>query len=203
MSRPARRKVFDKAYYDKFYRDADTRVVDDDAMRRLVAFVAAYLRHLGVDVATVLDLGCGLGTWKTLLSGELPTARYTGVEISEYLCAEYGWRHGSVVDFHSRKKFDLVICQGVLQYLDDRSADAAIVNLDKLCVGAMFLEVLTAEDWKRNCDRSVTDGSCYLRPAAWYAERLHARFTNCGGGVYLSRHFEHYVYALDRLDAGR
>jgi hypothetical protein len=63
--------------------------------------------------------------------------------------------------------------------------------------------VLTVEDWERNCDRSVTDGRCYLRPAAWYAERLHSRFTNCGGGLYLSRHYEHYVYALDRICAWR
>lgn len=199
MATSKRRKVFDKAYYDRFYRDPDTQVSSDDGNKRLGDFVCGYLRHLGVDVTEVLDLGCGLGAWKEIVAEHFPDAAYTGVEISEYLCRQYGWRQGSVVDFRSRKRFDLVICQGVMQYLDDREARQAISNLDSLSRGAMFLEVLTREDWDANCDQDATDSHCYLREARWYATRLYKHFTNCGGGVYLSQRFEHHVYALDRL----
>ena len=194
------RTEFDKAYYDRFYAAPDTAVTTDEFMARLGDHVCAYLRHLDVEVEHVLDLGCGTGVWQAIIARHFPDATYTGVEISDYMCRKHGWKKGSAVDFRSRRRFDLVICQGVLQYLSDRDARAAITNLDALCRGALFLEVLTREDWDENCDQDVTDDHCYMRDVEWYASRLAKHFTNCGGGVHLNRRFEHYVYALDRLD---
>jgi len=199
LSASRRRKTFDEAYYERFYRNQETRVTDAETMERLGGFVCAYLRHLEVDVRTVVDLGCGLGPWKRIIARHFPGAAYTGVEVSEYLCKQYGWKQGSVVDYRARGRVDVVICQGVLQYLSESDARAAIRNLASLCDGALFLEVLTQEDWDHNCDREATDGDCYLRPAAWYAARLRQHFLNCGGGVYLTKKHEHFVYALDRL----
>ena len=196
---PTERRIFDQAYYDRFYRREKTRVQSDDEFRRLFDFVVAYLAHLEIDVSRVLDLGCGLGTWKTLLEAAICGVDYTGVEVSEYLAMEYGWELGSVVDYQAAEPFDLVICQGVLQYLDDDEADRAIVNLSRLTSAALFLEVLTREDWDYNCDQSATDGDCYKRPARWYRDRLLDSFTNCGGGLYLARDYEHYSYELDCL----
>jgi 2-polyprenyl-3-methyl-5-hydroxy-6-metoxy-1,4-benzoquinol methylase len=194
-----RRRVFDKAYYDRFYGDAERRVTDEETIGRLGTFVCSYLDHLDVEVSRVLDVGCGIGLWRDVITEHYPEARYTGIEVSEYLCRTRGWKQASVVDYKSRSTFDLVICQGVLQYLNENEARSAIANLAKLTKGAMFLEVLTSEDWENNCDRSVTDNQCFLREAAWYSSRLSRHFTNCGGGVYLSKHFEHFVYALDRI----
>lgn len=197
-----RRRVFDKDYYDRFYRDPATSVATEGSVRSLGRFVSAYVDHLGIEVVQVLDLGCGLGPWRDVIGKHYPKATYTGVEISEYLCRKYGWQRGSVAEYRSRRRFDLVICQGVLQYLNDREARAAITNLDRLCRGALFLEVLTREDWEQNCDQDVTDGECHLRDAAWYATRLSKHFTNCGGGVHLSNRVDHYVYALDAIRDG-
>lgn len=197
-----RRKVFDKDYYHRFYRDPETSVATEAGTRRLGRFVSAYLDHLCVDVEHVLDLGCGLGAWRDVIAKHYPDASYTGVEISDYLCRTHGWKKGSAADFRSRRRYDLVICQGVLQYLDDREARAAIENLDRLCGGVLFLEVLTREDWEHNCDQDVTDSECYLREATWYATRLGKYFTNCGGGVRLSRRVESYIYELDKCRAG-
>jgi hypothetical protein len=74
----------------------------------------------------------------------------------------------------------------VLQYLDDRSAARAITNLGRWCKGALYLEALTALDWKKNCDRTRTDGDVHLRTGDWYRRRLARSFVACGGGLFCS-----------------
>ena len=191
---------FDRDYYRRFYHDPATRVVDADDVEKLCRFVVAYLEFLDVPIQRVLDLGCGIGLWRDALEDACPNARYTGVEVSPYLCDEYGWRRGSVVDFRANGGFDLVICQGVLQYLDDADAERAIQNLARLCRGALFLEVLTRADWERNCDRQRTDGAVHLRTGDWYRERLAGDFVNCGGGVFARRGSTAALFELETLD---
>lgn len=189
---------FDRAYYDRFYRNPRTRVYEPAEVRKLCAFVVAYLEHLDVPIRRVLDLGCGLGYWRDALEELRPNADYTGVEVSDYLCDECGWERGSVVDYRGRGSYDLVVCQGVLQYLTNAEATEALDNLARLCRGALFLEVLTKEDWERNCDRSVTDGSVHLRTARWYRQRLREEFVNAGGGMFLARETGVVLYELER-----
>ena len=188
---------FDRAYYERHYRDPRTRVGGLGSVQRLGDFVAAYLRYLGQPVRTVIDFGCGLGHWSPVLQQLFPRARYTGVEVSEYLCARYGWERGSVIDWTAARPADLVICHGVLQYLDSRQAHRAIGNLARNCRGALFLEALTKEDWEQNCDRERTDGNVYLRPVAWYRRQLRPLFTPAGGGVFLRPDSPAVLYELE------
>jgi SAM-dependent methyltransferase len=190
---------FDKRYYDRFYRDARTRVTTQREVEVLGRFVCGYLAHLGQPVKRVLDAGCGLGYWRNVIAAHHPRASYTGIEFSEYLCRELGWTHASIASYRPRGKFDLIVCQGVLQYLTDIEAEAAIRNLARLCRGALYLEVLTREDWRDNCDRRATDGSVHLRPVSWYRQRLSRNFRACGGGVYVHRDAETVLYALETL----
>jgi cyclopropane fatty-acyl-phospholipid synthase-like methyltransferase len=197
---PRRRFQFDSGYYDRFYRDPATRVTTGSTVMTLAAFVAAYLEHIGQPVRNVLDIGCGLGLWQPAVERFFPGARYTGVEFSEHTCEEYGWEQGSVVDYRPRRRADLVVCQGVLQYLGDRDCRLAIANLARMCRGALYLEVLTARDWEENCDRDATDGSVYLRSAAFYRKQLAEHFVNCGGGVFLAEESPATLFELERLD---
>lgn len=193
----SRRFAFDRAYYERHYRDRRTRVGGLGAIMRLGDFIAAYLRYLEQPVATVIDFGCGLGHWQRVVRRHFPTARYTGVEVSRYLCTRYGWTRGSVVDWVADEPADLVICHGVLQYLDAPHARRAIRNLARNCRGALFLEALTREDWDHNCDRERTDGDVYLRPAAWYRRELRPRFRPAGGGVFLRPDSPAVLYELE------
>jgi SAM-dependent methyltransferase len=190
---------FDQRYYDRYYRNRKTRVQSAREVAKLGRFVCGYLAHLGQPVRSVLDAGCGLGYWRQVIAEHYPRARYTGIEVSEYLCGKLGWTQASVVDYSPKGRFDLVICQGVLQYLDAKSADAALQNLGRLCKGALYLEALTTEDWRDNCDRRATDGAVHLRSADWYRTRLSRRFRACGGGVYLHRDASAVLYALEGL----
>lgn len=183
---------FDADYYRRFYGDPRTRVGDRAAVQRLATFVGGYLGHLDVPVRSILDVGCGVGHWRSAAAAVWPRARYHGVEHSRHLCEKHGWTQGSIVDFDPRTlrtdgRFDLIVCQGVLQYLGDREAAAAIDNLGRWCSGALYLEALTELDWAENCDRRRTDGNVHLRTGAWYRRRLRRHFRDCGGGVFCSR----------------
>jgi SAM-dependent methyltransferase len=190
---------FDASYYKRYYENPKTRVSSKSDTQKLAGFVTSYLSYLHVPVRSVLDLGCGLGRWRDALKPALPRASYLGVEHSEYLCERYGFTQGSAADFKSKKQFDLVICQGVLQYLDAKQAARAIENFSTLCRGALYLEALTREDWSQHCDTRKSDGQVHLRPASFYKKRLRRDFIACGGGLYLRRDAGHVLFALEAL----
>lgn len=187
---------FDARYYRRFYRNPRTRATTPAAVRRQAAFIAAYLRHLELPVRRVLDIGCGLGWMLDALGREFPRARTTGVEYSEYLCAERGWTQASVTDYRARAPFDLVVCNDVLPSLDDAACRVAIANLALLCRGALYLGVLTAEDRKR-CDPARTDLDVHVRRAAWYRKELAKRFVAVGGGLFLKKPLDVTLWALE------
>jgi len=194
-----KRTQFDADYYERFYLDPATRVTDEAQVQRLGAFVASYLRYLDVPVDEVLDVGCGIGLWRAVLEEEFPGASYLGMEVSEYLCERYGWKRGSITELRARKQYDLVICQGVLQYLTGAEARAAIENLGRVCRGALYLEALTREDWDDGvADQARTDGDTHLRSARWYRRELAPHFVHVGGGVWVSQRADVPLYALER-----
>lgn len=74
-----------------------------------------------------------------------------------------------------------------MQYLDDRTAARAIVNLGHLTRGVLYLSALTLRDWRQNCDRSRTDRDVHLRPVEWYGSRLRRWFRPSGVGFWIRR----------------
>lgn len=191
--------VFDKQYYDRHYRNPRTRATTPEQTRQLGDFIAYYLKYLNVEVTALVDIGCGLGHVLAALEGHYPGARCVGVEVSEYLCKHYGWTKASVTDFSSRNAFDLVVCNDVLQYLPDEAAQTALARLASLSEAALYLGVLTTEDWNDNCDKARTDGNAYLRSGDWYRRRLRRWFVNVGGGLFLKRPVQVAVWELERL----
>lgn len=196
-SRPAPSDPFDAAYYARYYENARTRVAGPEDTARLARFVWGYLEHLGVRPKSALDLGCGLGWWRDSLRALAPSLRYRGVERSAHLCETLGWEQGSVVDY-AGSGADLVICQGVLQYLDRREALTAIETLARVSKKALYLEVLTEEDWAHHVDRARTDGSMQLRPARFYRRALARHFVACGGGLYLPHASPAVLFELEK-----
>jgi SAM-dependent methyltransferase len=178
---------FDAAYFKRFYFDRQTKVVTREEMRARAELIAAILRQAQHPIRSILDAGCGIGMFKPAFARVLRHARYVGLEASEYLCRRFGWMQGSIVDFDPAEPFDLVVCYDVLQYLDDRAAVRAMVNLGRLSRVALYFSALTIEDWRRNCDRSRTDRAVNMRPAAWYRSRLQRKFYHLGLGVWIRK----------------
>ena len=81
---------FGPLFYERYYRDRRSRVVTPAEMRRRAELIAAFARHGELRVRRILDAGCGLGLMRGPLLGAFPRARYTGLELSPYLCERYG-----------------------------------------------------------------------------------------------------------------
>ncbi len=199
MSKTLDPNRFDEEFFERFYNRPDTRSSSPEEFARLCRFVLSYLEYLEIPLNDVLDLGCGLGRWREALTAYDSAIRYTGVDVSPYLRRQYGWIESSVTDFCSRHKYDLVICQDVLPYLTRRSIRDALANIARLCRGAVYLQVLTEEDWDENhCDQDRTDESMNRIAAKWYRTTISRHFTNCGGGVFVPKNSEVVLWELER-----
>ena len=193
---------FDEAYYQRYYFDKKTSVVDASHTERLGDFVCSYLKYLRVPVKRVLDVGCGIGLWRGIVAKHYPDAIYQGVEFSEYLCGRFGWQRGSVVDYASSEPFDLVICQAVLSYLSPPDLKLALHNLGRLCRGALYVEAATREDYERDIiDDELADPRLYRHRADLYRRGLRQGLTEVGGGVWLSRKLEVPLFELECSDS--
>jgi 2-polyprenyl-3-methyl-5-hydroxy-6-metoxy-1,4-benzoquinol methylase len=188
---------FGRDYYRRFYRDGRTSVTSRAEMTARANLIAAYVRHIGCPVASILDAGCGLGLMREPLLRALPSATYVGLEYSEYLCDRYGWVQGSLASYRPRKPFDLVVCFDVLQYLDDESAEKAMRNFARLCRGVFFFSALTRRDWRENADQSRTDRDVTMRTGAWYRKRLSRNFRPIGAGFWIRRNAPLVTWELE------
>jgi predicted TPR repeat methyltransferase len=198
---PDIRNEFDRAFFDRFYQRSSTAVISADDVYRRARFVLAYLAHLQLDVKTALDAGCGTGLWKKALRRLDRDLTYTGIDPSEYLCRRYGWTQTAIADYAPRRKFDLVICQDVLQYVDGPGVRRSIAAMARACTGALYFDVPTSDDIDDDLlDMKLTDGAIHIRSAAWYRKRLKKDFMNAGGGVFLKRNAPAVILALERLD---
>lgn len=190
--------TFDHKYYQRYYGGPRTAVNTRADMRRLARLISTYAEYIEFPIKRILDAGCGAGWLRAPFKRMLPAATYTGLEYSDYLCKRYGWKQGSIDTFRSRHRFQLIVCNGVLQYLDDRAAAQALANLARLSDGLLYFNALTIEDWRLNCERESTDGDVHLRASNWYKTRLHRKFHHVGAGLWLRRGLGITLWSLER-----
>ena len=61
-------KTYDRAYFDRWYRDPRERVTTRAALERKVRMVISITEYiLGRPIRTVLDVGCGEAPWYPVL----------------------------------------------------------------------------------------------------------------------------------------
>ena len=71
-------KTYDRAYFDKWYRDPRHSVASLGELKRKIAMVVAQAEYyLGRPIRNVLDVGCGEATWRAPLRA-LPSAHRCG-----------------------------------------------------------------------------------------------------------------------------
>jgi cyclopropane fatty-acyl-phospholipid synthase-like methyltransferase len=189
---------FDEDYYRRYYEDSKTRVHDAEKIGHLARGVTEMMAWFGAPLHSVLDVGAGAGLWRDWFAKHHPRAKYRSIEVSEYACAKYGHEQRDISSWRAREKFDLVVCQGVLQYLRDDACASAIENLGAMTRGFLYLEAITKKDFDEVCDQQKTDGEVHLRRGSWYRPRLAQHFVPVGCGLYYAKRGPLPFYELER-----
>ena len=188
---------FDDAYYRRFYVDPNSRVYTRKRHALLIAGVVSMVEWFGVELKCVLDVGAGLGWWGSWLRRHRPSTQVVSTELEPQVCEKYGHLQADITAWRIHRHFDLVVCQGVLPYLDDGGALRAIDNLAAMCGGCLYVEAITREDFRESIDAARTDLRVNLRPVSFYRKALKPHFREIGAGLYASRAAELPFYALE------
>lgn len=187
---------FDASYYRRFYGSAATRVYGARDIGHLARGVSGLAGWLGVELRSVLDVGAGTGLWRDWFRRHRPAIVYRSIDVSPHACSTYGHERRDISTWRTTRRFDLVVCHGVLQYLDESAAERAIDNMGAMCRGLLYLEALTEDD-ANVLDTAATDMAIHVRPARWYRERLERHFVQVGAGLWASRRSGIRLYALE------
>ena len=125
----AHRTRFDRAYFDRWYRNPRRRVLDRAEIARRAALVVAIAEYVMEQrVRSVLDVGCGEGNWRAPLRVLRPRVSYVGVDASDYVVRRFGRRRNILLGSAERLDtlplrgpFDVVLASGVLNFLSERA----------------------------------------------------------------------------------
>ena len=195
-------KRYDKAYFDKWYRDPASRMwarADVERKVRMALAVAEYL--LDRPVRSVLDIGAGEGPWQRILKRLRPRARYAGVDDSAYVVARFGRRRGirrgrlaNLGTLGLRGPFDLVVCCDVLHYVANDELRSGLAAIASVARGPAYLEAYTSAD-----DVAGDDAHFQRRSPYAYRRLFHsAGFIPVGPHCYLHQRMAHLLVALER-----
>lgn len=197
-ARRAGNEAFDEAYYGRYYGNARTRVHGAEEIGRLCTAVTSFLDWWGHPIDTVLDVGAGVGLWRDWFAKHRPRTKYRSTEVSSYACEAYGHEQRDITSWRAKAKFDLVVCQGVLPYIDDDGAAKAIDNLAAMTGGFLYLEAITKRDIEEVIDEAKTDVKVHGRTGTWYRSRLSRHYVEVGAGLWCSKRSSVLFYELER-----
>lgn len=194
-------KIYDRAYFDKWYRQSRHSVAVPGLLRRKAALAIAVAEYyLGREVRTVLDVGCGEGVWRAPLRRLRSQIAYLGLDSSEYAIARYGRsrnlryaRFGDLAELRFDHGFDLIVCCDVIHYLPSPELKRGLEGIVEMLDGVAFLELFTASD--------ALDGDRHgyvKRSAKWYLSTFsQAGLTPCGTHCYIGPRLETSIAALE------
>ncbi|MBM4361995.1 MAG: class I SAM-dependent methyltransferase [Deltaproteobacteria bacterium] len=188
---------FDEAYYHRFYENPATRVVTAEEHAELARFVFSFARWNKLELKTMLDVGAGVGLWRSYVAKHEKGVKYTGTEVSAAMCKKHGFEQHDIARWRDRKKFDLIVCQGVLQYLPDPDIAPAVANLAAMSKGLVYLEITTRGDLRENVDKTRTDADIFVRNGSYYRGILQKHFLIVGAGFYWPKDVEAPFYELE------
>jgi SAM-dependent methyltransferase len=189
----AHSKQYDRAYFERWYRDRRHAIASGGELYRQVAFAVAITeRLLARPLRSVLDAGAGEGRWYPVLRQLRPRVRYIGFDSSEWAVAKWGRRRnlhlGSLEALDQLDldgPFDLVIAADVFHYLKAPALRVSLGALVPLIGGVAFLPTFTVEDEIEGDmsgfqPRRAATYRRYFREAGLFPLGMHAWITKAG-----------------------
>ena len=175
---------FDEAYYHRFYENPKTRIYGAKEHAHLAQYVFSFAQWNDLPVQSVLDVGAGIGLWKNWIAKNMKEVEYTGTEVSQAMCKKHGYLHRDIARWRDRKKHDLIVCHGVLQYLPDPDVAPAVANIAAMSRGLVYVEVTTRQDLRDRCDTTRTDTNIFVRNGSYYRGILSKHLLSVGAGLW-------------------
>jgi len=196
-------KAYDRAYFDRWYRNPEHRVGTRAALARKVAMVVHLAEfYLGRRITNVLDVGCGEAPWRAPLLQLRPGIEYRGLDPSPYVVSRYGRsrniglaRFGDLESLRFPARFDLIVCSDVLHYVPAGELRRGLAGFGELLEGLAFLEVFTSRD---DVDGDL-EGFIRRPPASYRRHFVEAGLLPCGSQAYLGPRLMRSVSALECL----
>lgn len=193
---------YDRAYFERWYRDPKTRVKSSASIRRKAALALSTAEYyLERSVRNILDVGCGEGNWLAPLKTLRPGISYTGVDSSSYAVGRYGRsrniRLGSFAalgELGLSDSYDLIVCSDTLFYLTVDELKQGLEFLAPRTEGLAFLELYTDGD-------SLTGDfpNKGLRSASYYRSLLSGYgFLSVGSHCYLGPEMTGMAMEMER-----
>ena len=147
-------KAYDRAYFDRWYRDPEHRVATRADVARKAAMVVGIAESLlQRRVRSVLDVGCGEAPWRSALRRLRPAVRYTGVDPSPYVINRFGASRnirlgtfGGLDALDLGGRFDLIVCCDVHQYVSPGDLAQELRAVAAHLGGVAYLEAYTSAD---------------------------------------------------------
>ncbi|MGQ0765008.1 MAG: class I SAM-dependent DNA methyltransferase [Gemmatimonadota bacterium] len=177
---------YDRAYFDKWYRNPRHRVKSPLDIRRQLSFIVSATEYIFErPLRSVLDVGSGEGNWGLVLRKLRPEVRYYGVDPSVYAVKRFGKRRniqlgglGDVGKLDLPDDFDLILCCGVLNYVGTPELTTGLVALRDRCAGTAYFEIFAREDdatgdFSRSAARPAAFWRKLLRNAGWQPLGMH------------------------------
>ena len=194
-------KIYDRDYFEKWYRDPKHAVTSDATLRRKVALAVATTEYyLGREMRNVLDVGCGEAVWREPLRALRQRIDYLGLDSSEYVVARYGRTRnirfatfGQLGELRFDHEFDLIVCSDVLHYVPTGELRRGLRGIAEMLAGVAFVEMFTSSDEPEGDRRDF-----HHRSAKWYLSTLaEAGLIACGSHCYLAQKLADSVAALE------
>jgi SAM-dependent methyltransferase len=197
-------KRYDRAYFDRWYRDPTRRMWTAAAVQRKARMVLSVAEQLlARAVRSVLDVGCGEGSWQPVLRRVRPSLSYLGVDGSGYAVSRYGRRRNIVRGSVGRLEatgiggtFDIVVCCDVLHYVATADVRRGLRFMADRCGGLAYLEAYSSDDDIEGDRRGFQP-----RSAAQYRRLFReAGFLPVGMHCYVTEEWEGELAALEKRD---
>lgn len=144
--------------YQKLLTDKHDKKSWGGAGKSWVPMIAPLLNRFPADI-TMLDFGCGRGTFRPAMLALRPDAIITEYDPGVRGKDELRW-----------VPVDYVVCTDVMEHVEEKYVDETLQVLNFLAIGGIFFNIDTA--LSKSCLPDGSNTHLTIKPAKWWTDKL-------------------------------